>query len=131
MVNSNPETVSTDYDTSNELYFEPLTEESVLEVLHRVKPKGFVAQLGGQTPINLAQPLVKAGYKLLGSSLDSIDLAEDRGRFSDVCRELDFRNSCERDGFERRRSNRDCRSHRLPDYLSSKLRSRRTPYGSR
>lgn len=91
MVNSNPETVSTDYDTSNELYFEPLTEESVLEVLHRVKPVGFVAQLGGQTPINLAQALVKQGYNLLGSSLDAIDLAEDRGRFSELCRELDFR----------------------------------------
>ena len=91
MVNSNPETVSTDYDTSNELYFEPLTEESVLEVLHHVRPKGFVAQLGGQTPINLAQGLVKEGFSLLGSSLDAIDLAEDRGRFSELCRELHFR----------------------------------------
>jgi carbamoyl-phosphate synthase large subunit len=91
MVNSNPETVSTDYDTSNELYFEPLTNESVIEILHRVRPMGFVAQLGGQTPINLAQTLVGEGFPLLGSSLDSIDLAEDRGRFSQVCRELDFR----------------------------------------
>ena len=90
MVNSNPETVSTDYDTSNELYFEPLTEEAVLEIMLRVKPMGFVAQLGGQTPINLASGLVKSGFHLLGSSLDSIDLAEDRGRFSAVCRELDF-----------------------------------------
>lgn len=91
MVNSNPETVSTDYDTSSELYFEPLTEEALLEVLQRVKPFGFVAQLGGQTPINVAAALVKEGFQLLGSSLDSIDLAEDRGRFSEVCRELDFR----------------------------------------
>jgi carbamoyl-phosphate synthase large subunit len=91
MVNSNPETVSTDYDTSNELYFEPLTEESVLEILKRVKPEGFVAQLGGQTPINMASALVQEGFKLLGSSLDSIDLAEDRGRFSEVCRELNFK----------------------------------------
>jgi carbamoyl-phosphate synthase large subunit len=91
MVNSNPETVSTDYDTSNELYFEPLTEEAVLEILRRVEPLGFVAQLGGQTPINLAAGLVKAGFHLLGSTLDSIDLAEDRGRFSAVCRELDFK----------------------------------------
>lgn len=90
MVNSNPETVSTDYDTSNELYFEPLTEESVLEIMKRIEPMGFVAQLGGQTPINLASGLVKAGFNLLGSSLDSIDLAEDRGRFSAVCRELNF-----------------------------------------
>jgi carbamoyl-phosphate synthase large subunit len=91
MVNSNPETVSTDYDTSNELYFEPLTEESVLEILQRVKPAGFIAQLGGQTPINLASKLIKGGFHLLGSTLESIDLAEDRGRFSDVCRELNFR----------------------------------------
>jgi carbamoyl-phosphate synthase large subunit len=91
MVNSNPETVSTDYDTSNELYFEPLTEESVLEILDRTQPVGFVAQLGGQTPINLAQALVKEGFQLLGSSLEAIDLAEDRGRFSELCRELDFR----------------------------------------
>ncbi len=90
MVNSNPETVSTDYDTSNELYFEPLTEESLIEIMRRVKPMGFVAQLGGQTPINLAAGLVKEGFHLLGSTLDSIDLAEDRGRFSAVCRELQF-----------------------------------------
>jgi carbamoyl-phosphate synthase large subunit len=91
MVNSNPETVSTDYDTSNELYFEPLTEESVTEIMRRVRPMGFVAQLGGQTPINLAAGLVKSGFQLLGSSLESIDLAEDRGRFSEVCRELRFK----------------------------------------
>ena len=91
MVNSNPETVSTDYDTSNELYFEPLTTESVLEILRRTKPRGFVGQLGGQTPINLAAKLVKEGYALLGSSLESIDLAEDRGRFTQVCKELDFK----------------------------------------
>ena len=91
MVNSNPETVSTDYDTSNELYFEPLTKESVLEILKRTQPKGFVAQLGGQTPINLAATLVKEGFSLLGSSLESIDLAEDRARFTEVCLELKFR----------------------------------------
>ena len=91
MVNSNPETVSTDYDTSNELYFEPLTEESVLEILRMVNPLGFVAQLGGQTPINLAKRLVDGGFKIMGSSLDSMDLAEDRGRFAAICRELDFK----------------------------------------
>lgn len=88
MVNSNPETVSTDYDTSDELYFEPLTEESVIEILDRLKPEGFVSQLGGQTPINLAKRLVDAGHKLMGSSLESIDLAEDRGRFAKICLEL-------------------------------------------
>ncbi len=91
MVNSNPETVSTDYDTSNELYFEPLTEESVLEILRRTNPLGFVAQLGGQTPINLSHKLAAAGFQMLGSSLESIDLAEDRGRFVKICKELDFK----------------------------------------
>ncbi len=90
MVNSNPETVSTDYDTSDVLFFEPLTTESLIEVMRFMKPQGFVAQLGGQTPINVAPELVKAGYKLLGSSLDAIDLAEDRGLFSKICRELNF-----------------------------------------
>ncbi len=91
MVNSNPETVSTDYDTSNELYFEPLTEESIIEVLRRVNPLGFVSQLGGQTPINLAKKLVGAGFPMLGSTLDSMDLAEDRARFAKICAELDFK----------------------------------------
>ena len=90
MINSNPETVSTDYDTSDFLFFEPLTSEHVCEVLEYLKPKGFVAQLGGQTPINLAQDLVRNGFTLLGSSFESIDLAEDRSRFVDVCRELAF-----------------------------------------
>jgi carbamoyl-phosphate synthase large subunit len=90
MVNSNPETVSTDYDTSDVLFFEPLTVESLVEVMRFMKPKGFVAQLGGQTPINAAPDLVKAGFKLLGSSLETIDLAEDRGLFSKICKELNF-----------------------------------------
>ncbi len=90
MINSNPETVSTDYDTSDILFFEPLTSESMIEVMRFVKPRGFVAQLGGQTPINNAPALVKAGYKLLGSSLNTIDLAEDRGLFTKICQELQF-----------------------------------------
>lgn len=90
MVNSNPETVSTDYDTSDILIFEPLTLENLTEVLRWVKPKGFVAQLGGQTPINLAHGLVDAGYTLMGSSLKAIDLAEDRGLFTQICKELQF-----------------------------------------
>lgn len=90
MINSNPETVSTDYDTSDALFFEPLTYEHVLEILNFIKPTGFVAQLGGQTPINLAHRLVKAGQRLLGSSIESIDLAEDRGLFVHICKELKF-----------------------------------------
>lgn len=88
MINSNPETVSTDYDTSDSLFFEPLTEEHISEIFHVLKPFGFVAQLGGQTPINLAHPLVQLGYQLLGSDLQAIDLAEDRKKFAEICREL-------------------------------------------
>ncbi|HEY1079546.1 MAG TPA: carbamoyl-phosphate synthase large subunit [Bdellovibrio sp.] len=90
MVNSNPETVSTDYDTSDVLFFEPLTSESLIEVMRFMQPKGFVAQLGGQTPIGVAPDLVKAGFKLLGSTLETIDLAEDRGLFTKICKELNF-----------------------------------------
>jgi carbamoyl-phosphate synthase large subunit len=90
MLNSNPETVSTDYDTSDALFFEPLTFEHVLEVLNFCRPVGFVGQLGGQTPLNIARRLVGAGQTLLGSSLESIDMAEDRGQFARICRELDF-----------------------------------------
>ncbi|HVJ83537.1 MAG TPA: carbamoyl-phosphate synthase large subunit [Planctomycetia bacterium] len=81
MVNSNPETVSTDYDTSDQLFFEPLTVEDVLNIWERAKPMGLIAQFGGQTPLNLARALDGAGVKILGTSPDSIDLAEDRERF--------------------------------------------------
>ncbi|MBY0384353.1 carbamoyl-phosphate synthase large subunit, partial [bacterium] len=88
MVNSNPETVSTDYDTSDYLFFEPLVPEYLLEVANLLKPQGVVVQLGGQTPINVAKDLEAAGLKLMGSSLNTIDLAEDRARFKKVCDEL-------------------------------------------
>lgn len=91
MVNSNPETVSTDYDTSNALFFEPLTSEHVHEILRFTQAHGIVAQLGGQTPINIASELVELGHSLLGSSLKAMDLAEDRERFSEVCNELELR----------------------------------------
>ena len=81
MVNSNPETVSTDYDTSDRLFFEPLTVEDVLNVIDRVQPLGVIVQFGGQTPLNLARALEKAGVPILGTSPESIDLAEDRERF--------------------------------------------------
>ncbi len=81
MVNSNPETVSTDYDTSDSLFFEPLTVEDVLNVIDRVKPLGVIVQFGGQTPLNLARALEAAGVPILGTSPESIDLAEDRERF--------------------------------------------------
>ncbi|HJQ21204.1 MAG TPA: carbamoyl-phosphate synthase large subunit [Gemmatimonadaceae bacterium] len=88
MVNSNPETVSTDYDTSDKLYFEPLTLEDVLEIVQREQPVGVVVQLGGQTPLKLTRPLEAAGVRILGTSPDAIDTAEDRQRFDKVVREL-------------------------------------------
>lgn len=88
MVNSNPETVSTDYDTSDKLYFEPLTKEDVLNIIDKEKPEGIIVQLGGQTPLNLAVPLEQAGIKILGTSADAIDRAEDRKRFSELVEKL-------------------------------------------
>jgi carbamoyl-phosphate synthase large subunit len=88
MVNSNPETVSTDYDMSDTLYFEPLTLEDVLEIVHVERPLGVVVQLGGQTPLKLARGLEAAGVRILGTSPDAIDAAEDRKRFEALAREL-------------------------------------------
>ncbi|MGH7653036.1 MAG: carbamoyl-phosphate synthase large subunit [Gemmatimonadaceae bacterium] len=88
MVNSNPETVSTDWDTSDKLYFEPLTLEHVLEIVQREQPVGVIVQLGGQTPLKLTRPLEAAGVKILGTSPDSIDAAEDRRRFEKIARDL-------------------------------------------
>ncbi len=88
MVNCNPETVSTDYDTSDRLYFEPLTLEDVLNVVDEERPEGVIVQLGGQTPLKLAVPLEKRGVRLLGTSADAIDRAEDRGRFDEVLTKL-------------------------------------------
>ena len=90
MINCNPETVSTDYDTSDRLYFEPLTLEDVLAVVQAEKPTGVIVQFGGQTPLKLAAGLVKEGVLLLGTSVDAIDLAEDRGRFGALLTELGY-----------------------------------------
>ena len=91
MVNCNPETVSTDYDTSDRLYFEPLTLEDVMEVIHLEKPKGVIVQFGGQTPLNLARSLEAAGVPIIGTTPDSIDLAEDRERFQQMIIDLKLR----------------------------------------
>jgi carbamoyl-phosphate synthase large subunit len=88
MVNCNPETVSTDYDTSDRLYFEPLTAEDVLAVCEQESPEGVIVQFGGQTPLKLARTLEEAGVPLLGTPVDAIDLAEDRGRFGALLRRL-------------------------------------------
>ncbi|MDL1982039.1 MAG: carbamoyl-phosphate synthase large subunit [Deltaproteobacteria bacterium] len=88
MVNCNPETVSTDYDTSDKLYFEPLTVEDVLSIYEKEKPEGVIVQYGGQTPLNIANDLAEAGVKILGTSPEAIDLAEDRDRFYKMMRKL-------------------------------------------
>ncbi len=88
MVNCNPETVSTDFDTSDRLYFEPLTLEDVLELIHVEQPKGVIVQYGGQTPLKLARPLEAAGAPIIGTSPESIDIAEDRERFQKILHEL-------------------------------------------
>ncbi|MBW2170768.1 MAG: carbamoyl-phosphate synthase large subunit [Deltaproteobacteria bacterium] len=88
MVNCNPETVSTDYDTSDKLYFEPLTVEDVLSIYEKEQPEGVIVQFGGQTPLNIANELAEAGVKIIGTSPEAIDLAEDRDRFRHVMRKL-------------------------------------------
>jgi carbamoyl-phosphate synthase large subunit len=90
MVNCNPETVSTDYDTSDKLYFEPLTVEDVLSIYEKEKPEGVVVQFGGQTPLNIATELQEMGVKILGTSPETIDLAEDRDRFRNIIRRLNI-----------------------------------------
>ena len=91
MINSNPETVSTDFDVADKLYFEPVTLEDVLEILHLERPTGVIVQLGGQTPLKLARGLEEFGAPILGTSVDAIDRAEDRDRFNEVCRKIGAR----------------------------------------
>ena len=88
VINNNPETVSTDFDTSDSLYFEPLTEQDVLEIIDKEKPEGVICQFGGQTAINLATPMAKRGIRIIGSSNESIDMAEDRERFDTLMGQL-------------------------------------------
>jgi carbamoyl-phosphate synthase large subunit len=90
IVNNNPETVSTDFDTSDKLYFEPLTKECVLDIVHKEKPLGVIVQFGGQTAINLAGPLHQAGVKILGTDVENIDIAEDRDKFLKLLEKLDI-----------------------------------------
>ena len=84
MINCNPETVSTDYDISDHLFFEPITEEDVVEICRSIKPEGVIVQFGGQTPLNLVNALERAGQRVLGTPIDQIDRAEDRGRFYEM-----------------------------------------------
>ena len=91
MVNSNPETVSTDYDTSDMLFFEPLTAEDVLNICDRVQPDGVIVQFGGQTPLNLARALETAGVNIIGTSVDTIEAAEDREKFQRILDKLNLK----------------------------------------
>src|SRR3989338_6856354 len=90
IINNNPETVSTDFDTSDKLYFEPLTYEDVLNIIERERPKGVILQFGGQTPINMAMRLHKAGVNILGTQPESIDTAEDRKKFGKILSDLEI-----------------------------------------
>ncbi len=102
MVNSNPETVSTDYDTSDYLFFEPLTTEDVLNICDRMQPDGVIVQFGGQTPLNLARGLEAAGVKIIGTSPDMIDVAEDRERFQAMLQKIRPAAAAQRDRHRRR-----------------------------
>ena len=97
MVNCNPETVSTDYDTSDRLYFEPLTFEDVMEIIEKEKPEGVIVQYGGQTPLKLSRALAAAGAPIIGTTPDSIDVAEDRERFQKLVASLEAEAARERD----------------------------------
>ena len=98
MVNCNPETVSTDYDTSDRLYFEPLTLEDVLAIVEHEKPQGVIVQFGGQTPLNLALELKRNGVPIIGTAPESIDLAEDRRRFGRLARRIENSAAAQRHG---------------------------------
>ena len=97
MVNCNPETVSTDYDTSDRLYFEPLTFEDVMNIVERERPRGVIVQFGGQTPLKLVVPLERAGVPILGTPPDAIDRAENRKRFAELLADLRFEQAPGRD----------------------------------
>ena len=90
MVNCNPETVSTDFDMADKLYFEPVFWEHIWEIIEHEKPEGVIVQLGGQTALKLAKKLTEKGIKIIGTSFDNMDIAEDRGRFSDMLKELEI-----------------------------------------
>ena len=125
MINCNPETVSTDYDTSDRLYFEPLTAEDVLAVVEVEQPEGVIVQFGGQTPLRLAAALQEAGVPLLGTPVDAIDLAEDRGRFGALLRRLEIAHPPYGTALSADEAVVDRRGRRLPAPRAPLLRARR------
>ena len=122
MVNCNPETVSTDYDTSDRLYFEPLTLEDVLHIVEVEKPAGVIVQFGGQTPLNLALDLQDAGVPIVGTSPQSIDLAEDRKTFRQSPDQAQYPPASKRHCRVFGRGARSCRGHRLSGTRATVLR---------
>ena len=131
MVNCNPETVSTDYDTSDKLYFEPLTMEEVMNIVDREKPDGVIVQFGGQTPLKLALALEHAGVPIIGTSPDSIDLAEDRERFSALINRLANQAARQRHRALLRRSVQDRRGAWLSGVGTAFLCARRPCHANR
>ncbi len=129
MVNCNPETVSTDYDTSDRLYFEPLTYEDVMDIVDVERPDGVVVTLGGQTPLKLARALAEPGVPIMGTQPDAIDLAEDRERFAAL---LDRWASCIRRRARRRvRGGGAWRADRVPAARAPELRAGRPRHDDR
>ncbi len=131
MVNCNPETVSTDYDTSDRLYFEPLTLENVLNIFDTEKPDGVIVQFGGQTPLTLALPLKRLGVPIIGTDPENIDLAEDRKLFGKLLDDLQHSLPRERHRHQRRRGLRGRAAHRLPGAGAPQLRAGRARHGHR
>ena len=130
MVNSNPETVSTDYDTSDLLFFEPLTTEDVLNICDRMQPDGVIVQFGGQTPLNLARGLEAAGVKIIGTSPDMIDVAEDRERFQVMLQKVRPAPAAQRHCHRRRRRRRRRPANRLSGPRPAQLRPGRPGDGN-
>ncbi len=131
MINCNPETVSTDYDTSDRLYFEPLTLDDVLAVCEREDPAGVIVQFGGQTPLKLAADLKRAGVPILGTTVEAIDLAEDRSRFGPLLDELGYKAPPYASATSPRRRPEASRRRRFPAARPPELRARRARDGDR
>ncbi len=130
MVNCNPETVSTDYDTSDRLYFEPLTFEDVMEIIEKEKPEGVIVQYGGQTPLKLSRALAAAGAPIIGTTPDSIDVAEDRERFQKLVTTLEAQAAGECLGAHRGTGDRYGAGCGFPAGGAAELCARRPRHGS-
>ena len=131
MVNCNPETVSTDYDTSDRLYFEPLTFEDVMSIIDKEKPYGVIVQFGGQTPLNLAHALKEAGAPIIGTQPEAIDRAEDRESFKQMLNKLDLKQPPNGTAVNGEEAKGNSQPDRLPRCGSPLIRPWRTGDGDR